>query len=813
MTRFALLVALWIVPLSAAALSVPTLPDDYSPQRCRELKAKLAEQTNPLVPKRLDADLASARGRGLYEDYSCDALDTAWHWSMLQKSTLDASNELQKAGVNLSEPAAAENVRSAFQSLADSAARIDADFTNAAGVIDGRIQFLDWSKKLFAEHGWSVPSSMRAVFAELGERVGKEYVDPTELRDIVSVGLDRASGLVMLANDAAGNAFHVSQAGSVERDQAIRENAERDAAVAAQSYTAQVRKRAHRFPGFFNVLLGAAGLAGVSVFFARGYLATGRRRIIALVAGTFGLFVAAMLVGALQIVSGISTWLGFVLLLAAFALLYVPFRDKLNARFVGGATLATHGSAAWATLRDAINANRLFNRGTVSADSYGFALGRFPAAPDNLDPRLRYMGHVLTCARNGSGKGVGVVIPALLEYPGSAVVLDIKGENYAVTARARRAMGHAVFLVDPFGVTGDVPFGFNPLDRLDLSDPDLVSKASNLVEMIVVADGAQDGNSAHFNESSKDLIRGLLVYVCSLSDPTRRTLGEVRRILTLPMSTQDGRESFVGHLSDMSADPSLAFGLPARSANSFLAKATTPEGSGVLSTAQRHTSFLDDPRIAAALAQSDFAFDELKAKAMTVYVVMPPATLAAQSRFMRILVDAAYAAITATPGAPQYNVLFLLDEFSQLGRMEAIEKAMSLVRGYGARFWIVIQGLDQLKGVYPRWQTFLSSAANQFFGVGDNETAKYVSDMLGQTTIEFRTVGDSSSSSLQGGGSSGTSTSQQLTGRSLLTPDEVIRTKGTIVVIPGERPYQLNLMSYLRDPEYAGLFDANPFHR
>lgn len=813
MMRLALLVALCIVHLSAFALSGPPLPNDYSPQRCRELKAKLAEQSNPLVPKGLDADLASARGRGLYEDYSCDALDTAWRWSLLQKATLDASNELRRAAVNLTEPVAAENVRSALQSLADSAARVDADSNNAIGATDGRIQFLDWSKKLFAEHGWSVPSSMRAVFAELGEKVGKEYLAPEELQGVVSVGLDRANGLVMLANDAAGNAFHVAQAGSIERDQAARENAKQEVAVAAQSYTAQVQKRAHRFPGFLNVLLGAAGLAGISVFLARGYLTNGRRRLIAFVAGTTGLFVATMLVGLLQIVSGIPTWLGFAFLLAAFALLYVPFRDKLNARFIGGSTLATHGSAAWATLRDAINASRLFNRGMVSADSYGFALGRFPGAPDNLDPRLRYMGHVLTCARNGSGKGVGVVIPALLEYPGSAVVLDIKGENYAVTARARRAMGHAVFLVDPFGVTGDVPFAFNPLDRLDLSDPDLVSKASNLVEMIVVADGAQDGNSAHFNESAKDLIRGLLVYVCSLSDPTRRTLGEVRRILTLPMSTQDGRESFVGHLSDMSADPSLAFGVPARSANSFLAKATTPEGSGVLSTAQRHTSFLDDPRIAAALARSDFGFDELKVKAMTVYVVMPPATLAAQSRFMRILVDAAYAAITATPGAPQYNVLFLLDEFSQLGRMEAIEKAISLVRGYGARFWIVIQGLDQLKGVYPRWQTFLSNAANQFFGVGDNETAKYVSDMLGQTTIEFRTVGDSSSSSLQGGGSSGTSTSQQLTGRSLLTPDEVIRTKGTIVVIPGERPYQLNLMSYLRDPEYADLFDPNPFHR
>ncbi len=816
MTRLALIVALWIVPLSAVALSVPILPDDYSPQRCRELKTKLAEQSNPLVPKQLDADLASARGRGLYEDYSCDALDTAWRWSLLRKATLDASNELQKAAVNLKEPVAAENVQAALQSLADSAARIDADFTNATGVMDGRIQFLDWSKKLFAERGWSVPSSMRAVFAELGERLGKEYVDPTELRSVVSAGLDRANGLVMLANDAAGNAFHVAQAGSVERDRTVRENAEREAAIAAQSYTAQVRKRAHRFPGLLNVLLGAAGLAGVSVFFARGALTTGRRRIIAFVAGTVGLFVATMLVGALQIVSGIPIWLGFVLLLAAFALIYVPFRDKLNARFIGGSTLATHGSAAWATLRDAINASRLFNRGMVSADSYGFALGRFPGASDNLDPRLRYMGHVLTCAPTGSGKGIGAVIPTLLEYPGSVLCLDIKGENYAVTARARRALGQSVYLVDPFGVTGGQASAFNPLDVLDLTSPDVVGQASALVEMLVVTGSNQDDNSAHFNDSAKELIKGLIVYAKSLPDPARRTLGEVRRLLTLPLSIppNSGRESLADHLADMSATDILAFGIPARAANAFLSK-EAKEASAVLSTAQRHTAFLDDPRIVSALSCSDFSFADLKRRSMTVYVVMPPDRLAAQTRFMRALVGAALSAITATSDKPQFNTLFLLDEFAQLGRLQAIEDAISLVRGYGARFWLFVQDLSQLKGVYPKWQTFLANSAKQFYGTADYETAKYVSDMLGQTTIEFRTLGDSSSTSLQGGGSSGTSTNQQLAARSLLTTDEVMRQGPTrpIVLIQGERPYSLERVNYLTDVEYAGMADANPFHR
>lgn len=816
MTRIALFVVLCSASTLAFALSAPTLPDDYSPQRCRELKAKIVAQSDRLTPKQLDPALANANGRGLYEDYSCDALDAGWRWSLLRKETLGAANQLQQYGINLADPSAAANVRSALLSLADSATRIDADFVDAHDVPDGRIQFLDWSRKLFAEHGWPAPSSMRAVFADLAGRIGSGYVDPTELRAVVLVGTDRASGLVMLSNDAAGNAFQVAQVGSIERDQTTRDNAEREAEIASQSYTAQVRKRARRFPGFLNVLLGAAGLAGISVIFARGYLTTGRRRLIAFVAGTVGLFIATMLVGVLQIVSGAPTWLAFVFLLAAFALIYVPFRDKLNARFLGASTLATHGSAAWATLRDAISASRLFNRGMVSADSYGFALGRFPGAPDNLDPRLRYMGHVLTCAPTGSGKGIGAVIPTLLEYPGSVVCLDIKGENYAVTARARRTLGQAVFLVDPFGVTGGQTSAFNPLDMLDLANPDVVGQASALVETLVVTGANQDDSSAHFNDSAKDLIKGLIVYAKSLPDPASRSLGEVRRLLTLPLAVpaNSGRESLADHLADMSATDALAFGIPARAANAFMSK-DAKEASGVLSTAQRHTAFLDDPRIVAALSRSDFSFAELKRRPMTVYVVMPPDRLAAQTRFMRTLVGAALSAITATSDTPQFNTLFLLDEFAQLGRLQAIEDAISLVRGYGARFWLFVQDLSQLKGVYPKWQTFLANSAKQFYGTADYETAKYVSDMLGQTTIEFRTAGDSSSTSLQGGGSSGTSTNQQLAARSLLTTDEVMRQGPTrpIVLIQGERPYSLDRLNYLNDPEYAGAADANPFHR
>jgi hypothetical protein len=143
MKRLILLIAATLFPLAVLSQSSPTLPDDYSPQRCRDIKGKLAEHANLLVPKPIDLELNRTIGIGLYQDFSCDALDAAWHWSLFRKTTLDAANELQRVGINLSAPTAAEQVRSALDSLADSAARIDADFVNAPGVSDRRIQFLD----------------------------------------------------------------------------------------------------------------------------------------------------------------------------------------------------------------------------------------------------------------------------------------------------------------------------------------------------------------------------------------------------------------------------------------------------------------------------------------------------------------------------------------------------------------------------------------------------------------------------------------------------------------------------------------------
>lgn len=262
-------------------------------------------------------------------------------------------------------------------------------------------------------------------------------------------------------------------------------------------------------------------------------------------------------------------------------------------------------------------------------------------------------------------------------------------------------------------------------------------------------------------------------------------------------------------LEEMAEAGDLGFGVVSRAANTFLAKADK-DRSGVLSSALRHTAFLDDPRIAETLKRSDFNLSDIKSRLMSVYLVMPPDKIATNNRFVRGFIGSALSAITASSKQPVGgNVAFFLDEFAQLGRMPAIEDGISLVRGYGASFWVFVQDLSQLKAVYPKWQTFLANAAKQFFATADFDTAKYVSDMLGQRTETYDTTSHSTGKDLTGT----TSTSQNKSSRNLLNPDEVMKLRDkNLIFISGENPYKLEKISYLSDKAYEGLADLNPYH-
>lgn len=248
-----------------------------------------------------------------------------------------------------------------------------------------------------------------------------------------------------------------------------------------------------------------------------------------------------------------------------------------------------------------------------------------------------------------------------------------------------------------------------------------------------------------------------------------------------------------------------AGGLIARAANRHRGK-DNREAAGVLSAAQRHTHFLDSPRMTAVLGHSDFAFGDLKSRTATVFLVLPPDRLGTYARWLRLMVTQSLQDMARAPGKPPAPVLYLLDEFAALGHLAPIEQAMGLMAGYGVQLWPVLQDIHQLRATYgQRAGTFLSNAGVlQVFGVNDHDSARLVSDLLGQETVMFQTMSRALDSD-----KSGLSFAEHHTGRPLLTPDEVrnLPQGRELLFLAGTRPIVADKLRYYADREFRGMFD------
>jgi type IV secretion system protein VirD4 len=437
-------------------------------------------------------------------------------------------------------------------------------------------------------------------------------------------------------------------------------------------------------------------------------------------------------------------------------------------------------------------------------DGGGLVIGREDRNGGGL---LRYAGpaHLITIAPTRTGKGVGTIIPNLLTAARSTLVIDPKGENATVTWRARSCFG-PVHVLDPFEATGLPLTACNPLDRIDAFTIDAAEDAALLADALIT-DPPHQVAEAHWNEEAKALLTGLILFVATEEASERRSLATVRELLTLPI------DRFERLLVGMQDSPA-AGGLVARAANRHLAKSDR-EASGVLSSAQRHTHFLDSPRMTAVMRRSDFAFAVLKEQTATVFLVLPPDRVSTYSRWLRLMVAQAMTELARSSAQPPAPVLFLLDEFAALGRLEPVERAMGLMAGYGVQLWPILQDLHQLRGAYgTRAGTFLSNAGLvQVFNVNDTDTAEWVSRALGDTTEMYETGsgGETRQRNRLGAGSSSTNTASHLVRRALLTPDEVRRLPSDrqILFKAGAPPILARKLCYYADPEFRGLFDAS----
>lgn len=446
----------------------------------------------------------------------------------------------------------------------------------------------------------------------------------------------------------------------------------------------------------------------------------------------------------------------------------------------------THGSARFATGKETAVLTR--------ADS-GLLIGRDPKSKR----LLRYDGpaHLLTMAPTRTGKGVGTIIPNLLTADRSVICIDPKGENAKIAGRARQQFG-PVHVLDPFGVTGQPSAAFNPLEGLDPAGLDVAEDASTLADALVFDEPGMAGE-AHWNEEAKALIAGLILKIVAVEPAGRRHLGTLREYLTL------APDSFAALLKRMQ-ETDAANGLIARAANRHLGKSDR-EAAGVLSAAQRHTHFLDSPRMHRVMDESYFSFADLKKRTATVFLVLPPDRLSTYSRWLRLLVAQSLTDMARDPAKPATPVLYLLDEFASLGHLAPVEHAMGLMAGYGVQLWPILQDVHQLRATYgQRAGTFLSNAGVlQVFGVNDHDSARLISDLLGQETVVFQTMSRALDAE-----QTGITYGEQHIARALLTPDEVrnLPQNLELLFLAGQRPIVAGKLAYYADAEFRGLYDA-----
>lgn len=334
----------------------------------------------------------------------------------------------------------------------------------------------------------------------------------------------------------------------------------------------------------------------------------------------------------------------------------------------------------------------------------------------------------LTIAGSRSGKGRSAIIPNLILWPGSALVIDPKGTNAAVTARRRghgggrvtNYLGQDVYVVDPFRVVNkDYTACFNPMAAISPESETFTEEVAALADALVTKDSSSD--STHWDETCRMLIGGIIAHL--LKTKKDASLVDLRNALKLQGDKQDDL------LKEMLRD-----GGAASAAAAMILDAAPAERGSIYSTVHRNTEWIDSTRMQEVLKRSDFDIRDLKTRLMTVYIVLPPEYLDRHKRFLRMFVNMAILGI-ARPSTTPYRTLFLLDEFYSLGRLAALQKAAGLLASYQLTLWPIIQNLGQLRELYPQnWETFTAnSGAVQSFGVNDTETAKYLLSRLGKS--------------------------------------------------------------------------------
>jgi len=441
----------------------------------------------------------------------------------------------------------------------------------------------------------------------------------------------------------------------------------------------------------------------------------------------------------------------------------------------------TYGSARWAQPKEIEAA------GLSGPD--GVVLGRYQRS------YLRHDGpeHVLCFAPTRSGKGVGLVIPSLLTWPGSAIVHDIKGENWQLTA-GFRAQHSRVLLFDP---TNAKSSAYNPLLEVRRGEWE-VRDVQNIADILVDPEGSLEKRN-HWEKTSHALLVGAILHVLYAEED--KTLAGVASFLSDPKRPIESTLSAMmrtPHLGEAGVHPVVA------SAARELLNKSGNERSGVLSTAMSFLGLYRDPVVAEVTRRCDWRIGDIVAgeRPTTLYLVVPPSDINRTKPLIRLILNQIGRRLTEDlqAKAGRRRLLLMLDEFPALGRLDFFESALAFMAGYGIKSFLIAQSLNQIEKAYGPNNSILDNChVRVSFATNDERTAKRVSDALG-TATEMKAMKNYAGSRLSPW-LGHLMVSRSETARPLLTPGEVMQLPPTdeIVMVSGVHPIRAKKARYYED--------------
>ncbi|MGN7734459.1 conjugal transfer protein TraG [Ensifer sp. 22564] len=444
----------------------------------------------------------------------------------------------------------------------------------------------------------------------------------------------------------------------------------------------------------------------------------------------------------------------------------------------------TYGSARWASPEEVKSADLLGPDGVV--------LGKLGSE------YLRHDGpeHVLCFAPTRSGKGVGLVVPSLLTWPGSAIVHDIKGENWQLTAGFRARYGR-VLLFDP---TNSKSAAYNPLLEVRRGEWE-VRDVQNIADILVDPEGSLERRN-HWEKTSHALLVGVILHVL-YAEPDK-TLAGVAAFLSDPKRPIESTLATMmkaTHLGEAGPHPVIA------SAARELLNKSDNERSGVLSTAMSFLGLYRDPVVAEVTRRCDWRITDVVGgdRPTTLYLVVPPSDINRTKPLIRLILNQIGRRLTEDlqGKAARHRLLLMLDEFPALGRLDFFESALAFMAGYGLKSFLIAQSLNQIEKAYGPNNSILDNChVRVSFATNDERTAKRVSDALG-TATEMRAMKNYAGHRLSPW-LGHLMVSRSETARPLLTPGEVMQLPPAdeIVMVAGTPPIRAKKARYYEDPVF-----------